>query len=639
MYIAGFNKVPVVEETIVPQIYTPMEENEGTQNPIQDRKESQVSVEVDQATMKITVSEVTPSAGKEKSMSPPVLQEESEMNELEQDGDKAPIIEAVEEPTAGKSKNVIDVEIEEVAVSPSKKGRGKGKKLEEEVEPVDKKRRGRGVANTEETPSRRRTRGSKTEVNAEVEENVENVEAEEVSDEELVVNKTAPKQYGRAKKEKEDNAVVSTPDTGRKGRGRGKKEEIEETQMPKKGRGRRKKEEVVEEIIDDDDDDGVEVIETPRKGRGRQKKEEIKQDLDEVEETTPVKGRRGRSAKSETPSSAKVTRKAVKDEENIQDKSPRGRGGRSKKAADPEVQIENAEDDEYELMKNEAEEVDDSADISKEEEDLIKEDSDEDDTPLANLKRGRVSDEMEPGPSTSGTVKKMKLESEEVYEHVIEDDGLDETKEELEEGVDFEEAKEEEEEVEEEEIMEEDDEQQEVLIYRNRTSLSQGGEILIAQPMAKPTGDPYSFDQMEESTPKPALLESKVENLDSPMMKTFSTQTPIDPVDPNDFVEVVTFNDVPGKRTVMTQTDPKLRRKKFGPIGAEGELDYDMDDYSRKRRKREDELGLFEDMENRRRSFKRNAEEALKCPFCDKGFIGMLAVVMFDFVYVRVFII
>ena len=611
----------MVEETIVPQIYTPLEENEAPQNPsntMQDVEESQVSVEVNQDIA--TVSVVTASTGKEKSMSPPVLEEESEMNELEQDGDEAPIIEAVEE---SNSNNVIDIEIEEVSLSPSKKGRGRGKKLEAETVPGDKKRRGRSAANAEETPSKRRTKGSKTDVSAETEEKVEIVEAEVVSDEEeLVVNKAAPKQYGRPKKDQEENSVTSTPDTGKKGRGRGKKAEKEEGEdTPKKGRGRRKKEETVQEIIDDDDE--AEVVETPKKGRGRSKKEEIKQDQGiEIEETTPVKGRRGRASKSDSPGSAK----------GRQEKSPRGKGGRSKKAAEPEVQIENAEEEEYEVMKNEAEEDDhddeeikpDELDISKEEEDLIKEDSDEDDTPLASLKRGRVSDEMEPGPSTSGTVKKMKLESEEVYEHVIEDDGLDETKEELEEMEEFDETKEEEEEIEEEEIMEDEDEQQEVLIYRNRTSLSQPGEILIAQPMAKPVGDPYSFDQMEESTPKPVLLESKVENLDSPMMKTFSTQTPIDPPDPNDFVEVVTFNDVPGKRTVMTQTDPKLRRKKFGPIGAEGELDYDMDDYSRKRRKREDELGLFEDMENRRRSFKRNAEEALKCPFCDKGFIGML---------------
>ena len=144
-------------------------------------------------------------------------------------------------------------------------------------------------------------------------------------------------------------------------------------------------------------------------------------------------------------------------------------------------------------------------------------------------------------------------------------------------------------------------------------------------PEAKPDTDPYSFDQMEESTPSKPIIESKVENPNTPVMKTFSTQTPIDPPELANFVEVVTFNDIPGKRTVMTQTDPRLKKKKFGPIGAEGELDYDIDDFTgRRRRKREDDMGLFEDMDNRRRSFKRNAEEALKCPFCDKGFIGLV---------------
>ena len=645
----------MVEETIVPQIYTPLEENEMPQNPsntMQDMQESGVSVAVNQETIKsgeevTTVSVVASSLGKEKSMSPPVLEEEFEMNELGHDGEEAPVIEVEEEPNASKSKAVIDVEIEEVAVSPSKKGRGKGKKQDEEKEPAEKKRRGRSAANAgiekEETSSKRRTRGSKMDVTEEEEEKVETVEAEEVSDEEedLVVNKATPKQYGkgrgRAKKEQdEDDIVISTPDTGKKGRGRSKKEQKEEgeevkIETPKKGRGRRKKEEIIQEI-DDDDENDEKVVETPKKGRGKSKKEEIKQDDDQeadIEEVTPVKGKRGKPSKSDT--SGKVTRKALKDEEERQGKSPRGRRGRSKKAAEPEVEIETVEQEEYEIMKNEDDEEEikpDEADINKEEDEFIKEDEDdEEDTPLASLKRGRISDEMDPEPSTSGTVKKMKLESEEVYEHVIEDDGLDETKEELEEVMEdeFDETKEEEEEIEdeeEEEIMDDEEEQQEVLIYRNRTSLSQHGEILIAQPMPKPVGDPYSFDQMEENTPKP-IIESKVENANTPLMKTFSTQTPIDPPDANDFVEVVTFADVPGKRTVMTQTDPKLRRKKFGPIGAEGELDYDVDDYSRKRRKREDELGLFEDMENRRRSFKRNAEEALKCPFCDKGFIGM----------------
>lgn len=475
----NLHKVPVVEETIVPQIYTPLEENEIPQNPsntMQDMQESGVSVEVNQETIKsgeevTTVSVVASSLGKEKSMSPPVLEEEFEMNELGHDGEEAPVIEVEEEPKTSKSKAVIDVEIEEVAVSPSKKGRGKGKKQDEEKEPAEKKRRGRSAANAgiekEETSSKRRTRGSKMDV---TEEEEEKVEAEEVSDEEedLVVNKATPKQYGkgrgRAKKEQdEDDIVISTPDTGKKGRGRSKKEQKEEgeevkIETPKKGRGRRKKEEIIQEI-DDDDENDEKVVETPKKGRGKSKKEEIKQDDDQeadIEEVTPVKGKRGKPSKSDT--SGKVTRKALNDEEARQEKSPRGRRGRSKKAAEPEVEIETVEEEEeYEIMKNEDDEEEikpDEADINKEDDEFIKEDEDdEEDTPLASLKRGRISDEMDPEPSTSGTVKKMKLESEEVYEHVIEDDGLDETKEELEEVMEdeFDETKEEEEEIEDEE--------------------------------------------------------------------------------------------------------------------------------------------------------------------------------------------
>ena len=659
--------LPVIEEHIIPQVYTPLEEN-GSQSAhisgsTDDMREAEVSVEINQETIKsgeevTKISVVASSPGKEKSMSPPVLEEEKSLDEMSNEADEeAPLIEAEKESETKVideqeiKSDVIEVEIEEIEMTPSKKGKGRMKRqaegiVKEDSEPVEKRRRGRAsgtpAVQTEETPSRRRTRGSKTEL---VEDNskskesdtskqnkgkiaVEVIESDDNEEDTQVTPtrgrqgrkkaekeetpKTTGKGRGRPKKEvlEEESPISETPDnevkkkgrgkkaqkieeedvvieTPKKGRGRAKKEvqdnETEEQETPKKGRGRQKK-----ESVPDDDKESV----SPKKGRGRQKKEIIQvEDNDEpnMEEESPKKNKIAKSGTPETSPSSKVTRKTLQKQEQ-QNKSPRGKRAQHIIEAEPEVGIENVEEPIEEVEKIEPEE---------EQEIEIKQD-----------------DEPDPEPSTStsqGPTKKFKMEVEnaQVYEFTSED-----VEEEL--------VEMEEEEEEEEEIIDEDEEES-PLIYRNRENIGHSGEILMETPEAKPDTDPYSFDQMEESTPSKPIIESKVENPNTPVMKTFSTQTPIDPPELANFVEVVTFNDIPGKRTVMTQTDPRLKKKKFGPIGAEGELDYDIDDFTgRRRRKREDDMGLFEDMDNRRRSFKRNAEEALKCPFCDKGFIGLV---------------
>ncbi|CAG5123125.1 unnamed protein product [Candidula unifasciata] len=105
-----------------------------------------------------------------------------------------------------------------------------------------------------------------------------------------------------------------------------------------------------------------------------------------------------------------------------------------------------------------------------------------------------------------------------------------------------------------------------------------------------------------------------------------STQTP----NFDDFVEVETIFETATRRSVQTQTDPRLKRKKFGPLNHDAGIDaMDFDDYDdellqQRRRKVEEDYGLFEDGEPRRKSIRRNTEEALKCPFCDKAFIGLV---------------
>ena len=92
------------------------------------------------------------------------------------------------------------------------------------------------------------------------------------------------------------------------------------------------------------------------------------------------------------------------------------------------------------------------------------------------------------------------------------------------------------------------------------------------------------------------------------------------------FVEVELIDAGPGKRSVLTQTDPALKKKKFGPLGIEEDLDT-----PKRRRRKDDDVGLFEELETKRRSV-RNTEEALNCPFCDKAFIGTVHVMNSNFV-------
>ncbi|XP_064608816.1 titin-like isoform X2 [Liolophura sinensis] len=124
--------------------------------------------------------------------------------------------------------------------------------------------------------------------------------------------------------------------------------------------------------------------------------------------------------------------------------------------------------------------------------------------------------------------------------------------------------------------------------------------------------DVYSIDQIDDDIPQSAKKAQAV------------TMTP---KEAPPFVEVETVWESSNKRSVLTQTDPKLKKKKFGPLnlddGTSAKLD---DDEDRKRRKRRDDDvgGLFQDVDARKRSVKRNTEEALKCPFCEKAFIGLV---------------
>lgn len=531
----GFG-VAVNEPVIVPETYTPLEGgDETTDNKHVDSATAASSVMVTMETIKS--GEVITTVGKEKSMSPPVLEEEKDLAEGKDDANEdAPVIEAEApakeargRPKRGKQSLGKSDEIEEKVVTP-RRGKGRAPKQVEEIvdEEEDTKKYPKRTRGGGETP--KLGKGGKKQVEEVAEEEEEEEEDEQELEEE---EEEIPVKKGRGRGRKSVDEVKATPTPKGKGRGRGKKnieeveEDVEEEASPKKGRGRAKKvvKEEIEEEFEDEEEEEIEEFSPKRRGK-------------------PI--RTATLAKKETP-----------------------KRGRGKKA---EV---------FEIEDEEEEEI---------------EEEEEEESPIGR-KRGQVFDvDMEtPAKKKRGTMEtatgvKEEIEEEEEIEELEDDE-------------------------EEEEFLEEDDEEYENAVIRRGQQVGDG--------------DPYSFEEVEH-VPQPSTSQynpsgelKPTPTTPIPVMKTFSTQTPIEAPEIENFVEVVTFTETPGKRTVMTQTDPRLKKKRFGPLGAELE-DWEADDSPRKKKFKDDGLGLFEDTENRRRSFKRNAEEALKCPFCDKAFIGLV---------------
>ncbi|KAL4229709.1 hypothetical protein ACF0H5_010097 [Mactra antiquata] len=513
---SGQEEVAVVEATIVPEVYTPMEEGNG---------ESTGTETVVVAT--IPVEPKDEASGKEKSMSPPVLEEEKEVGETAESGNQeAPVIEAEEPQRATRTR----------------KGRQSGGTQSEEVEvgsPEGRPKRGKQVAakaeEVEEKVSPRKGRSAKA----------------GKADEETVEDDDKKPRRGRAAAgaPKKDDKVEDDDD-----------EEVEEESPSKRGRGRGKT--VVEESKA-----------TPTKGKGRGKAKKVEEGPEDEEEESPSKKTRGKGKRV----TIQVEEEEEEEEEVEELPTPRRRG-RAVKSVTPAVPAKKGRGKKVEEV--------------EEEEEIEEEEEEEEEENLPNSRKRTQVFDME--ISTPSKKQRGEMETETVKEEFLEDEDYEEEEEEE----DMEEMED-----------DEDEEYEEVIIKRN-----------------VPSADPYTFEELD-STPQASTSQQSVVS-ESPMtpipvMKTFSTQTPIENSELDNFVEVVTFSESPGKRTVMTQTDPRLKKKRFGPLGAEGD-DFEMDDTPRKRRLKDDGLGLFEDTENRRRSFKRNAEEALKCPFCDKAFIGLV---------------
>ena len=394
--------------------------------------------------------------------------------------------------------------------------------------------------------------------------------------------KQTPQEDEEEEKPENEDEEVETP-TPKRGRSRSartndanKNEEETET---KKGKAKAKKQVEEEEVEEEEEESptkpparkgkakkAVAEVETPRtRGRGKQKTDAIPGKKKEEEHDSPKKGR-GRTKRSASKKGEDEEEHEMEEEvEEEEDVFPRRRG----KAPKPVVSATPRKRGRAKKSDEGTEEVEDED----------------------KAKRLKMSADV-PTTSSAGSNTQVKLEDE--YEIIDEIE-------------------------EEEEEFHDDDEEEDPLIYRAKEDTK----------VNSMENDPYTFDEEPEeaknvsNTPQKSeqLTEPKPETQTTPVMKTFSTQTPIEVPEMENFVEVVTFTETPGKRTVMTQTDPRLKKKKFGPLDDEEE--YDLDDTPRRRRK-DESLGLFEDIENRRKSCKRNAEEALKCPFCDKAFIGLV---------------
>ncbi|XP_069131352.1 LOW QUALITY PROTEIN: uncharacterized protein [Argopecten irradians] len=487
--------------------------------------------------------------------------------------------------------------------------KSKGKNDNEEVETPEVKRgRGRPAkeTSTTETPEVKRGRGRPAKI------------IKQEAPEEETPEPPKSGKRGRPPKESTDSAV--TP----RGRGRppkeAKTEETPEVKTPGR-RGRPKKKEVeVVEVEDEEEEEeqeeeeepiptpkgrkGKEVAtpsstsepkkrgrprkeeeETPKaRGRGRPKKEQVVEIEDEEqeeeeeeieeeeEEVVEVKKKRGRPSKSSTPAKTEspsagkgketITRGKLAEEEESE--KSRRKSGKGKQAE---------EEMEEEAMKSPGKK---GKGKKKEEEDKSRRAPAATATVTPTKKRGRGPEdedqEEENMPEVETPAKKRPKNTESVG--TMSDASTEAGK------VSLPRVKQ--------EPM--DDDRHQVKSVRTMIVREDHGDI-------------YNIDQIDEDEP-----------MDSSIAGPSNSGAP--------FIEVETIEESPGKRSVLTQTDPKLKKKKFGPLGMEMDMNGE-EKPPRKKKKKEDDVGMFEDLEPKRRSV-RNTEEALNCPFCDKAFIGLV---------------
>ncbi|XP_046352685.2 neurofilament heavy polypeptide-like [Haliotis rufescens] len=657
---------PVIEETIVKETYVPLQEGDGAlvetkdDQSVEGKSSGQETLEKTvQSQTKASIQEIDQNAETQKIDTEDGIADENQAvdDEAETEAKETEVAEpeavpekTVEETTprrrgrpAKKVEEPKANDVPEETTSPEKRRRGRQKSEDTPVEPEpEKKGRGRPKREVKEsepepetppaeevaTPKRRgRPRKDTTEtqeIEIPQEKSQEPAQTEETS--------TPRRGRGRPRRDTTETQAVETPskDTPTEGkgkRGRQKKETApepeEEEETPKRGRKKQGEDEsksvqLLTKIIPHD----VEDVPAKR-SRGRPRREELVQvivtdtGVETDEETQPQveegrsQRRSGRASKEQVAEqSAHVTRKMLQEDEQQDTPLKRGRGrpkstdsapsSAQKKAPTPSAEVEEP-----------------------------------DETPRrGGRKRTRDADEPEATEVATPTTpaRKKAKGQESVKQEPLEMEVEEEIEEELEE-----------EEEEEEGILEEEEEEGIVVvpeIHETSQSVGTGMQdtetVHVQTPrqhsvetgttpitpergrrdfddLAGASNDIYDIDQIDEDEYDEDHLKSS----------TQATQTPITA----HFVEVETIYESPGRRSVQTQTDPRLKKKKFGPLNIDAETDPLMDEDEespRRRRRREDDISLFEDTEPRRKSIKRNTEEALKCPFCDRAFIGLV---------------
>lgn len=467
-----------------------------------------------------------------------------------------------------------------------------------------------------------------------------------------VLNESEPKKRGRKSSLKDTTVEDSTDEvTPSKGRGRPKKNqsEVEETtpvvKSGRRGRGRPKKqvqeeeeedeeeeqeEEVEEEEEMVEDDEEIEKEEPVKKGRGRPKKkaqgdeepvrkgrgrpkrqakETVDEEEEEVENEEPKSAKRGRGrpkkqTDSDVESTPKITRKTMKEEPETPSSETKRRGRGKKNQSTYKDEDLEMEVDDVPIELSEDEEEEEEFEETKKRRGRPPKSAD-DKTPKGRGRPRKVdTEEKTPKrtPTVTATLSKKRSRGDDDTEsqETTTDDAPTPAK------------------------------KQKGQTTETTTSDASTGpnvaSIKFEQSEAGPstskssllkdpnqsslqTGDVYDFDQIDIDNIMTAQPGSAKDSQ--------GTQT--------NFVEVELIEESPGKRSVLTQTDPKLKKKKIGPIAQDMEtsIDEDFDSPKKRRGKREEDVGLFEEMENKRRGI-RNTEEALNCPFCDKAFIGLV---------------
>nr|KAG5689426.1 hypothetical protein BaRGS_012248 [Batillaria attramentaria] len=466
-----------------------------------------------------------------------------------------------------------------------------------------------------------------------------------------------PKRYMDEEPEPKEKEEKKTPAASGRGRGRPRKEADTEAEVPEKsgktaeatpqestrGRGRASKKDETPAAEDS-------APSTPRRGRGRPRKEEAAEarndDLEEAEESmeeegeeeTPEaeeEGKRRRSGRQPvkkvvseetTKGSPRVTKKAVSQETEVEESnkaSPRatrkavtsqdtdkakGKGSKDDEPATParRGRARSRRDDDEEQAEQEQAETEKEVETESQSRRPSRKRTREEEAPAAPQQTTTATSPATPSrkkPRSQAEIQILPAGMTRVKEEPVEEEPEDPVPQHPVPGTPAAPT---------------------VHVIASQSVTLLGGAT------STPVGphDTYSFEELETTTDMSHIEESSLD--ESGMVSTgVGTQTPQEP----EFVEVQTIYESPNRRSVQTQTDPRLKKKKFGPLNVDAEVDTmdfddDDDDYDdetgRRRRRRDDDISLFEDSEPRRKSIKRNTEEALKCPFCEKAFIGLV---------------